>query len=40
MNPSPMFHQHLVLAYAFTWAVQLGYLGYVVYRARKSSKEV
>ena len=25
-----MFHRHLVLAYTFTWVLQLGYLGYVL----------
>ncbi len=24
-----MFHRHLVLAYAFTWALQLAYLAFV-----------
>jgi hypothetical protein len=24
-----MFHRHLVLAYAFTWVLQLGYLAFV-----------
>lgn len=27
-----LFHRHLVLAYTFTWALQLGYLGYVLTR--------
>ena len=27
-----MFHRHLVLAYAFTWALQLGYLCFVLAR--------
>jgi hypothetical protein len=26
---NPMFHRHLVLAYAVTWVIQLGYLAYV-----------
>jgi hypothetical protein len=26
---NPMFHRHLVLAYAVTWLIQLGYLAYV-----------
>ena len=25
-----MFHRHLVMAYTFTWLLQLGYLGYVL----------
>ena len=25
-----MFHRHLVLAYAFTWALQLAYLCFVL----------
>ncbi|HEY0786862.1 MAG TPA: hypothetical protein VGD62_13415 [Acidobacteriaceae bacterium] len=27
---NPMFHRHLVAAYCVTWALQLGYLAYVV----------
>ena len=27
---NPMFHRHLVAAYAVTWIIQLSYLGYVV----------
>ena len=32
MQPPPdtLFHRHLVLAYAFTWVLQLSYLTYVV----------
>ncbi|TCK75698.1 hypothetical protein C7378_0689 [Acidipila rosea] len=26
---NPMFHRHLVLAYTFTWAIQLAYFAYV-----------
>lgn len=28
----PMFHRHLVLAYAITWVIQLSYLGYIFYK--------
>ena len=34
ITANPMFHRHLVLAYAFTWALQLGYLGYVTLKSR------
>ncbi len=33
-----MFHRHLVLAYGFTWATQLLYLGYVVKRRLSGEK--
>ena len=33
-----MFHRHLVLAYSFTWALQLGYLGYVLRKHFTSAK--
>lgn len=29
-----MFHRHLVLAYAVTWVIQLGYLAYVAFKWR------
>jgi hypothetical protein len=29
---NPMFHRHLVLAYAITWVIQLGYLVFVAYK--------
>lgn len=35
-----MFHRHLVLAYAFTWALQLGYLGYVLTKHRGARNAV
>ena len=30
VSENALFHRHLVLAYAFTWALQLGYLTYVL----------
>jgi hypothetical protein len=33
-----MKHRHLVLAYLLTWAVQLGYAGWVALRWRRSAK--
>jgi len=36
---NPMFHRHLVAAYAVTWIVQLSYLAYVGWKlvaARKA----
>jgi hypothetical protein len=38
---NPMFHRHLVAAYAVTWIIQLGYLAYVVLKwvtARKAQR--
>lgn len=29
---NPMFHRHLVLAYAITWIIQIGYLAFVAYK--------
>jgi hypothetical protein len=31
---NPMFHRHLVLAYAVTWVIQLSYLAYVAWKWR------
>jgi hypothetical protein len=31
---NPMFHRHLVLAYAVTWVIQLGYLAYIALKWR------
>ena len=31
---SDMPHRHVLLAYGFAWAVQLGYLAFVVLRSR------
>ena len=36
---NPMFHRHLVLAYAVTWVIQLGYLAYVAYKWRAGRRE-
>ena len=35
-----MAHRHLILAYALTWALQLGYVGYlaVKWRSEKRAK--
>ncbi len=35
---NPMFHQHLVMAYAATWIIQLGYLAYVGLKWRAANK--
>lgn len=35
---NPMFHQHLVMAYAATWIIQLGYLAYVALKWRATRK--
>jgi hypothetical protein len=38
---NPMFHRHLVAAYAVTWIVQLSYLAYAAakwYSARKAQR--
>ncbi len=35
---SVMAHQHLIAAYAFTWGLQLAYLGYVVAKWRSLRK--
>jgi hypothetical protein len=32
-----MAHRHVLLAYAFAWLLQLGYLGTVLTRSRRSS---
>lgn len=40
---NPMFHRHLVAAYAVTWIVQLSYLAYVGRKwilARKEQRAV
>ncbi len=29
-----MAHRHVLLAYGFAWAVQLGYLAFVLFRSR------
>jgi hypothetical protein len=34
-----MFHRHLVLAYSFTWLLQLSYLGYVLARHFKARRQ-
>lgn len=36
---NPMFHRHLVLGYAVTWAIQLGYLLYVGLKWKASRKD-
>lgn len=43
MNPpmNPMFHRHLVAAYAVTWVIQLSYLAYAAWKwtmARKAQR--
>ncbi|HTV07178.1 MAG TPA: hypothetical protein VME86_17540 [Acidobacteriaceae bacterium] len=38
---NPMFHRHLVAAYAVTWIVQLSYLSYAAWKwnsARKAQR--
>lgn len=38
---NPMFHRHLVAAYAVTWIVQLSYLAYSAWKwnsARKAQR--
>ncbi len=35
---NPMFHRHLVLAYAVTWVIHLGYLAYVVRKWKAAGK--
>jgi hypothetical protein len=35
---NPMFHRHLVLAYAVTWVIHLGYLAYVGLKWKASGK--
>lgn len=44
MTPhDPMFHRHLVAAYAVTWIVQLTYLAYAAFKwnsARKAQRAV
>jgi hypothetical protein len=35
-----MFHRHLVAAYIVTWALQLGYLAYVLIRRRSAGKSI
>ncbi|HTW45568.1 MAG TPA: hypothetical protein VMD58_08485 [Acidobacteriaceae bacterium] len=40
---NPMFHRHLVAAYAVTWIVQLSYLAYAARKwvaARKAQREI
>ncbi|MFZ0663874.1 MAG: hypothetical protein WAM66_14370 [Acidobacteriaceae bacterium] len=34
----PMFHRHLVAAYAVVWIVQVSYLAYVVWKWTKARK--
>ena len=38
MTMTPMERSHLHLAYELTWVIQLLYLGYVLFRLRKSKK--
>jgi hypothetical protein len=33
-----MKHRHLVLAYVITWAFQLGYAGWILYRWRRAGR--
>ena len=33
-----MAHRHVLLAYGFTWLIQLGYAGFVLRRSRSRSK--
>jgi hypothetical protein len=33
-----MKHRHLVLAYVITWAIQLGYAGWILYRWRRADR--
>ena len=35
---SPMFHRHLVAAYAATWIIQLSYMGWVAHKWRAARK--
>jgi hypothetical protein len=37
---SAMFHRHLVLAYAFTWILQLTYLAYVVTKHLRTASSI
>lgn len=40
---NPMFHRHLVAAYAVTWIIQLSYLAYVVTKwvtSRKAQRAI
>jgi len=36
---NPMFHRHLVLAYAVTWVIHLGYLAYVMLKWKAAGKD-
>ena len=38
-NESDLGHRHLVLAYCFTWAIQLAYLAYVGLKWRGLSRD-
>jgi len=35
---NPMFHRHLVLAYAVTWVIHLGYVAYVLVKSKSASR--
>jgi hypothetical protein len=35
---NPMFHRHLILAYAVTWVIHLAYLAYVVVKWKTADK--
>lgn len=44
MTPyNPMFHRHLIAAYAVTWIVQVSYLAYAAWKwtsARKAQRAI
>lgn len=35
----PMFHRHLVAAYAAVWIIQVAYLAYVVWKWARAKKD-
>jgi hypothetical protein len=35
---NPMFHRHLIAAYAVTWIVQLSYLAYAAWKWNSARK--
>jgi hypothetical protein len=35
---NPMFHRHLLLAYAVTWVIHLGYLAYVLLKWKAADR--
>ncbi len=35
---NPMFHRHLILAYAVTWVIHLGYLAYVALKWKAAGR--